>query len=252
MVKLIYALSRKESIEFSTLKFSSTAVRTPEGKIEIIIKDNGNRKHLKNAFNKTFFKNLFLNFSFYILIPVMKTCFILPNISNLPLFFYFLPAFFYLIYEIVDILILLKKYGNFRKNHAAEHQVFKAFKALKKIPSIDEANRFSRISRYCGISVYSALITGQIIGFIFFFFFNITIPEWFIIFSSLMLKNVFPFYLIGALAQFFTTSPADDENINLAICALTALEEKENGVNEEAKNNSIAAESGERTCGREN
>ena len=41
------------------------------------------------------------------------------------------------------------------------------------------------------------------------------------------MHSYFPFNLLGKLAQFWTTSPADDENIELALAALKALEMRE-------------------------
>ena len=113
------------------------------------------------------------------------------------------------------------------KNHGAEHKVIRAYMKLKRIPTLEEAKKFSRISKSCGVTIYSAFFTTQIIGFIVFVTKGYAIPEILLFIIPILFQSVFPFNLLGKIAQFFTTREPEDENIELAIAAITALENNE-------------------------
>ncbi len=113
------------------------------------------------------------------------------------------------------------------RNHGAEHKVFSAYKKLGRIPTVEEANHFSRINKACGVTIYSAFITAQLIGFIVYIHTSYIIPEILLFLIPLFFQTIFPFNFIGKLAQFFTTSKPQKRNIELAIAALSALERRE-------------------------
>jgi len=113
------------------------------------------------------------------------------------------------------------------RNHGAEHKVFKAYSQLKRIPTLEEVRQYSRVSRHCGIARDSALITAQLIGFILYTCVGYRFSEILLYIVPLFLANVFPFYLLGNLAQLFTTAKPEEENIKLAMAALTELKERE-------------------------
>lgn len=226
---LFEGFSRQDSIRFSTLNFSVNAIQKPNGKIEIVNEDIDSGKEKKIS-KWVLLRRFFSEFCIWILPAIIKVNCIIPKISESLKSLYLLPALFYLVYLIYAVIHLLiqKNSLSIRKNHAAEHQAIQAYNRLGKIPSVNEVKKFSRIYRGCGISRYSSFITAQIIGFIFFFFYDFIIPEWIIILASFLFSHVFPFYLLGAIVQFLTTSPADDGNINLAISAIKELERLEN------------------------
>jgi len=215
--------SETDRISFSDFDTQASAIMKPDGTIEIeyVSISERSKQTLKQISPFDFLKALF----FWIGLPCIKVQFILPFIlkTSSAAYLYFLPAIFTLIFSIHEIINVRKKGEEILKNHAAEHQVLEAYLKLKKVPSLEEAKSFSRISRHCGISAYSSLVTGQIIGFLFFYFGNIIIPEWIIMFVPLMCCTIFPFHLLGKFGQLFTTSPSEDKNINLALCALNAL-----------------------------
>ena len=97
---------------------------------------------------------------------------------------------------------------------------------LKRIPTIEETKKFSRINKNCGIWIFSAFITAQLIGFGAYKFANYQIPEWILYVVPLLIGSYFPFNVMGKIAQFWTTSKPNDQNIELAISALCALEKR--------------------------
>lgn len=105
--------------------------------------------------------------------------------------------------------------------------VLSAYNKLKRIPTIEEAQKFSRINRSCGITIYSAFITAQLIGFIVYIKTGFLISEIILFLVPLFFSAFFPFNLIGKFAQFFTTSKPERHNLELAIAALSALESHE-------------------------
>lgn len=227
------AQSDKDWIYFkSANNIRSTALRTPSGDIELRVENEESirKKEIKNFSLKdcfTFLYGLLLCLG----MPLIKGYFLVPRIKNnvIDVKFYLLPALIYLVLQIINILFFIKKKGLvFRKNHGAEHKVFNAYRAMERVPSIQEAQEFSRICKTCGGSIPSALITGQIIGFIIYVKFGIVISEKVLYIIPIFLHGFFPFNLIGKLFQILTTAEPDDDNIDLAIAALEALDEREN------------------------
>lgn len=163
-------------------------------------------------------------------LSLVKAFVLIPLIENkiIGTVWYLIPTFFYSFLAIISIIVVRKTGGKeLLRNHGAEHKVFLAYKKLKRIPTVKEANHFSRINNACGITIYSAFITTQLIGFIVYIYTSYIIAELLLLLIPLFFQTIFPFNFIGKLAQFFTTSKPQKRNIELAIAALSALERRE-------------------------
>ena len=158
---------------------------------------------------------------------------------------YFAPTALWIILMVLLISTMYKS-KLLLKNHAAEHMVIKAYNTLHRVPTINEARKFSRFTPNCGISIYSAIITGQLIGYFLFRAFGYIVPEIFLVIIPIFLFNRFPFCLLGLFGQLFTTAKPDNYNIFLAIIALESLEKRvgifgdtPNSINGVLRNNSL-------------
>jgi uncharacterized protein YqhQ len=135
---------------------------------------------------------------------------------------------------------------NTMRNHGAEHMVFNAYNKLKRIPTIHEATSFSRISRFCGTNYYSAFIFTHIISLLVYILFNYHISEMIIFFIAIFSKSLPPVCVFGLLAQYLNTSKPENENLELAIAALTELEriektdEKKDEIKEEKPEKNVS------------
>lgn len=220
MLKISGGQSDKDRISIYTIDDAATAIRNKNGEITIeYVKENVS---LTKAIAVLI--GIFATFSLvkaFVLIPLIKT-----NIIGTV--WYLIPAFFYSFLAVKSIIALRKRYGQeFLKNHGAEHKVVTAYEKLGRIPTVEQANQFSRIHRCCGVTIFSAFITSQIIGFIVYIQTSYIIPEIILFLMPLVFQKIFPFNFIGKLAQFFTTSIPERRNIELAIAALSALEHRE-------------------------
>lgn len=220
MLKLISGYSEKDRIIFSTRKSTMTAIRREDGTIGIEF----GQKRTPSTNVEIIFGIIFYT------IPLAKAFIVNPLIKSgmIGRIYYLISIFLYLILVIFNIIYLRIKGGKeVLKNHAAEHMVFSAYNKLKKVPTIEETRNFSRISKSCGITIYSALIATQIIGFFVYINTGYMISELVLFISSMLVKTLFPFNLLGELAQLFTTSKPEDKNIELAIEAVSMLEKRE-------------------------
>lgn len=220
MLKLISGYSEKDRIIFSTRKSTMTAIRREDGTIGIEFGQK--RTPLTNV-------EIIFGIIFYT-IPLAKAFIVNPLIKSAMIgsIYYLISIFLYLMLVIFNIIYLRIKGGKeVLKNHAAEHMVFSAYNKLKRVPTIEETRNFSRISKSCGITIYSALIATQIIGFFVYINTGYMISELVLFISSMLVKTMFPFNLLGELAQLFTTSKPEDKNIELAIEAVSMLEKRE-------------------------
>lgn len=221
MLKLNGGRSQKDRITFCTKESAATAIRCEDGTIDVEFAkaDEDMMKAITALF--AIFGTLSL-IKAYILIPLIKSGIAITGV-------YFIPTFVYLLLTIISVIVIRKKEGKeeLLKNHGAEHKVFTAYNKLRRVPTIEEAKRFSRINKACGATIYSAFITAQIIGFIIYINTGVVISEIILFIVPLLFQTVFPFNLIGKLVQFFTTSKPEDKNIELAIAAISALEEKQ-------------------------
>lgn len=175
---------------------------------------------------------IFVWIVFYIL-PIIKGYRLNPMIKNgeVSPYYYLISAASLTIISVIAVisLVIKDKTGSTRKNHGAEHKVFTAYKKLgHRIPDLYEVKRFPRICNVCDITLYSALIVGQLIGFFMYIIYGIMIPEKVLFFVPICLHFIFPFNFLGKIAQIFTTAEPDDDNIELAIAALTELIRAEN------------------------
>ena len=221
MLNLSNGRSEKDRICFYTSDNGATAIRKENGKIAI---EFGKPK-IPLA------KVLFILIGFFCTLSLIKAYVLIPLIEKqtIGLLWYLLPMFVYSFFLIFSIIVVRKQGGTeFLKNHGAEHMIVAAYKKFKKIPTIEEARAFSRISSHCGINIYSAFITSQLIGFVVYITADCKISEILLFLLPLLFSSAFPFNLIGKLGQFFTTAQPDDSNIELGIAALSALEKHEN------------------------
>ena len=215
MVKVNSGLSKVDRITFYDSKIGATAIRLPNGKIEI-------RYEKKNV---TMYAVLVI-LGLFSIISLLKSFIIMPYITNhtTMLYVYFAPTAFYVFLLVASIKEMRSDGDNLLRNHGAEHMVFRAYKKLKRIPTISEVKNFSRINSQCGINIYSSFIMAQIIGFFVYRYAGYIIPEVWLVVVPVCFNCIFPFNLIGNIAQFWTTSKPKDENIILAIVAMIALE----------------------------
>ena len=220
MIKLSNGKSDKDRISFYTSDNCATAIRHPNGEITIEFEK-------ENVYAREVIRAIFRIFG----IPlIIKAFVILPLIESnkIGIVWYLIPTFLYVIYANREIINLRKSGGiECLRNHGAEHKVYAAYNSLKRIPTVEETKRFSRISRLCGVTIYSAFITTQLIGFIVYVQKGFIIPEIILFIIPIFCHPFFPFNFLGKIAQFFTTSEPEKSNIELAIAALSALERKE-------------------------
>lgn len=221
MVELTGGQSREDRISFTVSNDVATAIRKSNNEIEI--------KFGKELQPSPAIVEIILGIIFWT-ITFIKACIIVPLIKKgiLATEFYLIAAFTYLLIAIIAIIKFRITEGKETlKNHAAEHKVFLAYNKLKRVPTIEEAKTFSRINRKCGITIYSGFITIQIIAFIIYIYTGCMISEIILFIGALLLRSKFPFNILGKFAQLFTTSEPDNDNIELAISAVSALEEKQ-------------------------
>jgi len=219
MLKLSSGKSEKDRISFYTYDDGATAIRNKNGEITI--------EYEKEKFSDM--KATIVLLGILGMLSLVKAFILIPLIENniIETVWYLIPTFFYSLLAVKSIIAVRKSGGQeFLKNHGAEHKVYKAYKNLGRIPTVEEANQFSRINKACGISIFSAFITTQFIGFIVYIHTSYIIPEIILFLIPSLFQTIFPLNLIGKLAQFFTTSEPKRQNIELAIAALSALEHR--------------------------
>lgn len=200
MVRISDGRSYVDKIMFSDSEFESTATRMSDGKIETVCEK---KKQME-------FPVVIIALVFTIILWVIDIKLMIPFLSNNAsrvYIFYSIIATISAMLMIVAINELSKtKNVNLRKNHGAEHMVFKAYRKLKRIPTVSEARKFSRINSHCGINQWSAIIVAQIIAIFVYWCTGHIISEMLILTIAPMFASVFPFNFIGNIAQFWTTS----------------------------------------------
>lgn len=216
MMKLLRGRSGRDRISFMTSDRKISAIRKENGTIEFAENEDEATRDWSGMI--------------WILLCIMKVYIIIPLIQKgiLGMAWYLLPALFLFILMIVSITKLKSEIGEEGlRNHGAEHKVFTAYRKLKRIPTIEEARKYSRISRYCGITILSTAIIAQLIGFALYACVGYRISELLLYFGTFFFHSTFPFNGIGILDQIFTTRKPKDENIELAIAALSELKRRE-------------------------
>ena len=159
MIKLSSGKSEKDRISFYTCDNGATAIRNKNGEFTI---EYGKK-------NVPIMKSIAILLGIFGTLSLVKAFVLIPLIENkiIGTVWYLIPTFFYSFLAIISIIVVRKTGGKeLLRNHGAEHKVFLAYKKLKRIPTVKEANHFSRINNACGITIYSAFITTQLIGFI--------------------------------------------------------------------------------------
>lgn len=221
-MELLGGKSEKDRIVFYNGLYSATAIRNENNEIETVCE-------VKKKFKLDFSKLSMSPISMFAVISIIKAYGIIPLIRSgiINVIWYLLPAMIFAIFFIYTI-VSVRHNGkeSLLRNHAAEHKVFRACEKLKRCPTIEEAKEYPRIDKNCGITLYSAFIISQIIGFIVFLKFGYKISEIILFLISFFLAPYFPFNILGLFSQLFTTKEPMDENIELAIAAVSALEDK--------------------------
>lgn len=220
MLEVSGGSSEKDRVSFYTSNNCATAIRNQNGEITLEFV----RKNISWREEIIFFLGVFGTPS------LVKEFVLIPLIENeiVGIVWYLIPTFYYLVLTVMAIIGVRKTKGKeLLKNHGTEHKVFSAYMKLKRIPTVEEANQFSRINKTCGATIFSAFMTSQIIGFVVYIVASYKIPEIILFLIPFLFNSIFPFNFIGKVAQFFTTSKPQRQNLELAIAALSALERKE-------------------------
>lgn len=220
MIKVRSGKSEKDRISFSTKTNTVTAIRKENGDIFLDFKNQ----------NESFGQALLVLLGIFGTLSLIKAFVLVPLIENhiIQTTWYLVPSFCYLFLIIFSIIVVRKSGGKeLLRNHGAEHMVFSAYNKLKKVPTVEEARHFSRINRACGATIFSAFMTAQLIGFIVYLLTGFVISELILFLVPLFFQTIFPFNFLGKVAQFFTTSKPEKQNIELAIFALLSLERRE-------------------------
>lgn len=219
MLKISSGCSGVDRISFSDSTYVATAIREPSGWISC---------ELRQCVAQADMSDYMRSFFFLVGLSLFKVFVLIPFIEGHPWawFLYLITAAVYFSLMVWAIVQVRKRGPELRKNHGAEHQVAAAYEKLKRVPTIEEVKRFSRINRKCGIAYYSGIISGQLIGFCLYQFANLQISEFVLVVIPFMYSTYFPFCLIGEIGQFWTTEVPDDANIELAISALNALDNR--------------------------
>jgi uncharacterized protein YqhQ len=207
----------EDRIRYFTLKNERTAIRNEDGTIKI-------DDYVEMGKDKS----LILFYMFMVTMLVIKNLLIIFFISKglISKEWYLLPTVILSVFFIYSIIPFIKQ-EQLKKNHGAEHMVLSEYKKLKKIPTIDETMRFSRINAKCGTTLIGSLISAQLIGYFVYKFIDYEIPDVILFLASFIVGGVAPLCLIGVLGQLFVTEKPDYKNIELAIAAISALEEIE-------------------------
>lgn len=232
MVEVSGGSSGKNWIRFYTSNNAVTAIRNSDGEITFEFE---NQKEVKASRMRLISTSLII-----LVLPLLIKILVLPLIRNkaIGIICYLIPALFYFIIMVISINSIRKDGGKeLLRNHAAEHMVFAAYKRLKRVPTVKEAKWFPWVNKNCGASLYSSFITFQLIGWIIYanwIVFDIMNYKSYVLieiglilcpiaFSSTKLAN-----LIGNFVQkYFTTAKPKNQNIELAINAIFALELRE-------------------------
>lgn len=235
MFRISSGRSDNNWISFTAGSHTSRAIREPNGEIktETVKKSSVPTKWINIKHPLFFYVNGLMSVFILYILPFIKGYKINPMIRNgdLSSNYYLVSVALLSILLIVQVLfttIINDPKRNLRRNHGAEHKVFTAFRKTNKIPTINKAKQYSRICNVCGATIISALITGQLIGYFLYINYGFMIAEKVLFFVPIILHGIFPFNFFGKVVQFITTNEPNDDNIELAIEALTALMHAEN------------------------
>lgn len=141
---------------------------------------------------------------------------------NLPQWLYHVPTFIWVGLFLIAILVMLAN-REMRMYHGAEHKVAHWYSKKNIGNNIESIKRCSRIHGYCGTNFLATIVTFQLASSICLNFFNFHIPEIITAILPFYVYSIFPFNLLGMLAQIITTASPTTEHISVAVQALSTL-----------------------------
>lgn len=122
---------------------------------------------------------------------------------------------------------MLSKDSRMFKNHGAEHKVFNAASKKGGIPTLDEARNASRFCPWCGVKVFSIIISLTLLNIILAAFNLYVIPFGIVMAAGYVLPGYDP--VCYFIQKRKTTSEPTDKELQLALDAYTAAYEISNG-----------------------
>lgn len=146
---------------------------------------------------------------------------------TLPSWLYHVPTFIWSGLFLIAILAVLAD-REMRMYHGAEHKVAHWYSKKNVGDDIESIKRCSRIHGYCGTNLLATIVTFQLASSICFNLLNFHIPEIITGILPFYVYNIFPFNLLGMLAQLITTATPTADHINVAVQALSTLINNQN------------------------
>ncbi len=142
---------------------------------------------------------------------------------DLPMWLYHVPTIILTELFLIAILAMLAN-REMRMYHGAEHKVAHWYYSKGNLENdIESIKRCSRIHGYCGTNLFATIVTFQLASSICLSYFNFHIPEIITAALPFFVYNIFPFNLLGMLAQILTTATPANEHIAVAVQALSEL-----------------------------
>lgn len=142
-------------------------------------------------------------------------------VLNLPKFLYHIPTALFILILLMALLVV--SVGETRQYHGAEHKVANWFKKDREKMEHEDIKKCSRIHMKCGTNLISTIVTFYLISSIYFSITGNQIPEIFTARLPWFLYSVFPFNILGLLAQLISTKEPDDKHLKVAAVALITL-----------------------------
>lgn len=214
-MKVVGGRVQSDRITFYTRERSVTAIRNKNGGITLV-----DGKEILTL------KDWLVIYGIWFMPILVKAFILFPLIERkiIGAVWYLVPVFLYCFLIMATIVVARKGGKEKLRNSGAETKVSVAYRKLQRIPTEREADSFSRSDKMKGMTVYSAFITTQLIGFIIYMYMGYVVPEVILFIIALFFRTMFPFNCMGKLAQYFTTMPPQSDNLELAIKALNELE----------------------------
>lgn len=144
---------------------------------------------------------------------------------NLPKWLYHLPTIFFSLIFVIAIIGMLVD-GETRMFHGAEHKVANWFAKSDESCDIESIKKCHRIHLLCGTNLLATIVTFQLASSICMSYFNIHIPEIITALLPLYVYTIFPFNLLGLIAQILTTAEPEEQHLTVALSALADLIKK--------------------------
>lgn len=122
---------------------------------------------------------------------------------------------------------MLSKDPKILKNHGAEHKVFNAATKKGSVPTLEEAKKASRFCPWCGVKVFSVILSLISLNIVLSAFNLYVIPFGIVLVAGYKLPGYDPFCYYVQKRK--TTAEPSDEELSLALNAFTAAYEISNG-----------------------